>query len=67
MLTVNANENPVMKQFHRPVDEKRTPVVLAEIQFDDWLNADVNQAMGMMNWEMMPSHMSPNTIYRIEK
>jgi putative SOS response-associated peptidase YedK len=28
MLTVNADEHPVMQQFHRPGDEKRTPVVL---------------------------------------
>lgn len=55
MLTVNADEHPVMKQFHKPGDEKRTPVVLAESQFDDWLSADASVAMEMMNWEEMPA------------
>jgi putative SOS response-associated peptidase YedK len=54
MLTVNADEHPVMKQFHRTGDEKRTPVVLAESQFDEWLSADLAKAAGMMNWEKMP-------------
>jgi putative SOS response-associated peptidase YedK len=54
MLTVNADEHPVMQQFHRPGDEKRTPVVLAPAQFDEWLSADTSQAMGMMNWNLMP-------------
>jgi putative SOS response-associated peptidase YedK len=28
MLTVNADQHPVMKQFHKPGDEKRSVVVL---------------------------------------
>lgn len=54
MLTVNADEHPVMKQFHRPGDEKRTPVVLVPSQFDEWLSGDVNQARRMMSWDSMP-------------
>lgn len=54
MLTVNADQHPVMKQFHKPGDEKRTPVVLLPSQFDEWLGADLNQAVGMMNWDKMP-------------
>ena len=54
MLTVNADEHPVMKQFHRLGDEKRTPVVLSTSQFDQWLSADETQAMAMMNWDNMP-------------
>ena len=53
MLTVNADEHPVMRQFHKQGDEKRTPVVLNPSQFDEWLGADANQAMGMMNWDKM--------------
>lgn len=55
MLTVNADEHPVMKQFHKPGDEKRTPVVLAADQFDEWLSADVQQASAMMHWQKMPA------------
>ena len=29
MLTVNADEHPVMRQFPKPEDEKRTPVIIA--------------------------------------
>lgn len=54
MLTVNADNHPVMNQFHKPGDEKRTPVVLNESQFDEWLSADESQATAMMNWEKMP-------------
>lgn len=53
MLTVNADEHPVMKQFHKPEDEKRTPVVLAESQFDEWLSADASVASQMMSWVQM--------------
>ena len=54
ILTVNADEHPVMKQFHRLGDEKRTPVVLSTSQFDQWLSADETQAMAMMKWDNMP-------------
>ena len=58
MLTVNADSHPVMKQFHKRGDEKRTPVVLNTDQFNQWLGADDAQAMGMMNWEKMPELLS---------
>lgn len=58
MLTVNADEHPVMRQFHKPGDEKRTPVVLAAGQFDSWLSADQSGATTMMNWNSMPSLIS---------
>jgi putative SOS response-associated peptidase YedK len=54
MLTVNADDHPVMNQFHRLGDEKRTPVVLSTSQFDQWLSADETQAMTMMKWDNMP-------------
>jgi putative SOS response-associated peptidase YedK len=54
MLTVNADEHPVMNQFHRAGDEKRTPVVLAGSQFDEWLCADESVAIGMMTFEYTP-------------
>jgi putative SOS response-associated peptidase YedK len=54
MLTINADSHPVMKQFHKPEDEKRTPLVLATNQFDDWLNADPQIVTSMLNWTLMP-------------
>lgn len=38
MLTVNADGHPLMKNFHRPEDEKRMVVVLEEADFDAWLD-----------------------------
>jgi putative SOS response-associated peptidase YedK len=39
MLTVNADNHPLMRRFHRPTDEKRTVVILEENQIDAWLMA----------------------------
>ncbi len=38
MLTVNANEHPLMKRFHKPGDEKRSVVIVPPTSYDDWLN-----------------------------
>ena len=54
MLTVNANEHPVMCQFHKPGDEKRTPVIIAPELQDAWLSADTTQASELMTWSHMP-------------
>ena len=54
MLTINADTHPVMKQFHKPEDEKRTPLILATNQFDDWLNADPQIVASMLNLSSMP-------------
>ncbi len=34
MLTINADEHPLMKQFHKPTDEKRMVVILPEDRYD---------------------------------
>lgn len=54
MLTVNADNHPVMKQFHKPGDEKRTPVIIAPELHDAWLSADATQATDLMTWAHMP-------------
>lgn len=55
MLTVNADEHPVMCQFHKAGDEKRTPVIIAPELHDTWLSADHHQAAKLMNWLHMPA------------
>ena len=55
MLTVNADAHPVMNQFHKPGDEKRTPVILNNSQFHAWLSANESEAADMMNWSSMPA------------
>lgn len=37
-LTVNADEHPLMKRFHKPGDEKRSLVIIPRESFDDWLD-----------------------------
>ncbi len=54
MLTVNADEHPVMRQFHKPGDEKRTPVIIAPDLHDAWLGAEAAKAAEMMAWAYMP-------------
>jgi len=39
MLTLNADEHPLMRRFHAPADEKRSVVVLGDDEWDDWLSA----------------------------
>ena len=55
MLTVNADAHPVMQQFHKAGDEKRTPVVLAPNQYAQWLSATTEEAMHMMHCHAMPA------------
>jgi putative SOS response-associated peptidase YedK len=38
MLTVNADEHPLMKRFHKPGDEKRSVVVIRPDDYEDWLS-----------------------------
>lgn len=37
MLTINADDHPLMKQYHKPEDEKRMVVILNEGDYDAWL------------------------------
>jgi putative SOS response-associated peptidase YedK len=39
MLTINAEEHPIMKCFHAPTDEKRSVVVVEPANYTTWLQA----------------------------
>lgn len=39
MLTINAEDHPLMKQFHKPGEEKRMVVILSPQRYQDWLAA----------------------------
>ena len=39
MLTINADDHPFMRQYHKPDDEKRMVVILNEDAYDAWLQA----------------------------
>ncbi|WP_347232482.1 SOS response-associated peptidase family protein [Paraburkholderia sp. RAU2J] len=38
MLTVNADEHPLMRRFHKPGDEKRGVVIIRADAYSDWLS-----------------------------
>ncbi|MCB4362092.1 SOS response-associated peptidase [Quatrionicoccus australiensis] len=42
MLTINADQHPFMRLFHKPDDEKRSVVILHERDYDAWLQAPIS-------------------------
>ena len=67
MLTVNADEHPVMKQFHKQGDEKRTPVIVPPELHKAWLAATPQEAASFMSWQHMPAlyaEAAPRSIVR---
>lgn len=48
MLTINADAHPLMRNFHKPGDEKRMVAILPEARYGDWLTAPSGQAMEFM-------------------
>ena len=44
MLTINADDHPLMKRFHKPGEEKRSVVMLNEDDFEAWLEASPREA-----------------------
>jgi len=44
MLTINADEHPLMKRFHKPGDEKRMVIILHPEQYDEWLHCPFDEA-----------------------
>jgi len=37
-ITINADQHPLMRRFHKPGDEKRSLVVVHRHDYDDWLS-----------------------------
>ncbi|OAJ69660.1 hypothetical protein A7976_13585 [Methylobacillus sp. MM3] len=44
MLTVNADDHPFMRNFHKPDDEKRMVVILQDEEYDAWLSASADES-----------------------
>jgi putative SOS response-associated peptidase YedK len=44
MLTVNADDHPLMKRFHRPGEEKRMVVIIDPADYDRWLGCSMADA-----------------------
>ena len=48
MLTINADNHPLMQQFHKPGEEKRMVVILAPQHYQAWLAAGPAEALGFL-------------------
>ncbi len=45
MLTMNATDHQLLKNYHRPEDEKRIVVILPDDAYSAWLDAPVSESM----------------------
>lgn len=65
MLTINADEHPLMKRFHKKEDEKRSVVLLDDDDWDQWLNAkseaDVRSMLRLFDPEIMTGQADPRS------
>ena len=48
MLTINADDHQLLRDFHRTGEEKRMVVVLPERRYADWLDAPASDSMDFM-------------------
>jgi len=48
MLTINAEQHPMLRLMHKPTDEKRMVVILPDAAYGDWLNASAAQSQAFM-------------------
>ena len=48
MLTINADDHALMRDYHKPNDEKRMVVILPQAAYEDWLTAPAEQGMRFM-------------------
>jgi putative SOS response-associated peptidase YedK len=48
LLTLNADDHPVLKRFHKPGDEKRSLFIVPETEYTDWLTATPDKARSML-------------------
>jgi putative SOS response-associated peptidase YedK len=55
MLTINADQHPLMSRMHQAGEEKRSVVPLRPELFEDWLNAGPDFAMQLLSAESMPA------------
>lgn len=49
MLTVNADDHPLMRNYHRPGSEKRMVVILPNGALKDWLTAPASESKAFMH------------------
>jgi putative SOS response-associated peptidase YedK len=58
MVTINADDHPFMRNYHRAGDEKRMIVILSPEDYDAWLDAPSDRSMDFMR-QCPPEHLVP--------
>ena len=48
LLTVNADDHPLLRRMHRPGDEKRSLAIIEPADYGAWLHATPEQALAML-------------------
>jgi putative SOS response-associated peptidase YedK len=48
MLTINADAHPLMREMHKPGDEKRMVVVVPPADYGHWLNLPARESLGFL-------------------
>ena len=61
MLTINADDHAVMRDYHRPGDEKRMIVLLRDDDYDAWLDAPASRSMDFMR-PSAPENLRPTAL-----
>ena len=49
MLTVNADQHPIMREMHKPDDEKRMVVVLPPARYAQWLDLPARDSLDFLH------------------
>jgi putative SOS response-associated peptidase YedK len=65
-ITINADDHPLMRRFHKPGDEKRSLVIVPAQDYDDWLECrDPERARAYLlpyPAELMAAILAPKTV-----
>ncbi|MCP2517382.1 SOS response-associated peptidase [Achromobacter mucicolens] len=48
MLTINAGQDPLFRDYHQPNKEKRMVVILPEVAYGDWLTASPDESRNFL-------------------
>jgi putative SOS response-associated peptidase YedK len=54
-VTINADDHPLMRLFHKLTDEKRMVMILQDNRYQDWLMAQPEHSTAFM--QPMPAEM----------
>jgi putative SOS response-associated peptidase YedK len=67
MLTVNADDHPLMKRMHKPGEEKRMVAILSRDEYMPWLTAPLDQAKAFLKPWAGPLLAEPAPLARAPK